>query len=401
MQRAATLLEPALRTATVDVVIPAYNEERALATTIPALRSYLADRFPFDWTITIVDNASTDGTLEVAARLAGEHDDVRVVHTATKGKGLAVRAAWLASEADVVAYMDADLSTDLDALLPLVAPLVSGHSDIAVGSRLAEGARIVRSPRRELISRAYNALLRWTQGMHVSDAQCGFKAARRAVVAPLLAHVEDDGWFFDAELVLLAEHNGLRVHEVAVDWVEDPDTRVHVAATAWEDVRGLVRMARARATGAATIPSLPHRPEPPARDTVWQLLSFGAIGTVTTIANALLYALLRTWWPALVANAVTVVVMTILNTEANRRLTFVTSRGSTGRVHVQGLVVFALYYLFTSAALLALQAVAAQPARWLEVAVLLTASLVGTAGRFLLLRGWVFRPSHTPTTEDV
>jgi putative flippase GtrA len=308
--------------------------------------------------------------------------------------------------------MDVDLSTSLDALLPLVVPLVNGHSDIAIGSRLAPGARTVRSPRREVISRWYNAIIRLTHGARFSDAQCGFKAARTAVIRPLLAHVVDDGWFFDTELLLLAEHNGLRIHEVPVDWVEDLDSRVRVLATAVADVRGLVRVARAKATGAARVAELPRRPAPRSahpdavlatggRGLGWQLAVFGLIGLVSMAATAVLYALVRSWSPPLVANLVALVIVTLLNTEANRRLTFAGAAVSSRRVHLQGLVVFALYYVLTSGALLVLGALVTQPSRWLEVAVLLAASVVGTAGRFLLLRGWVFADTsrRTEATE--
>jgi putative flippase GtrA len=387
--------------ATVDVVVPVHNEERALPGCLQVLRSYLDDQFPFEWTITVVDNASTDGVLRVARELAESDDRVRVLHLDRKGRGHALRTAWAYSDADIVVYLDVDLSTSLDALLPLVVPLVNGHSDIAIGSRLAPGARTVRSARREMISRCYNAMIRLTHGARFSDAQCGFKAARTDVVRPLLAHVADEGWFFDTELLLLAEHNGLRVHEVPVDWVEDVDSRVRVLPTAVGDVRGLVRVARAKATGAAWVAELPRRPAPRSahpdavlatRDggLLWQLAAFGLIGLASTAATAVLYALLRSWSPPLMANLVALVIVNLLNTEANRRLTFAGAGVSRQRVHLQGLVVFALYYAFTSGALLVLQALVARPSRWLEVAVLLAASVVGTAGRFLLLRTWVF-----------
>jgi putative flippase GtrA len=389
------------RIATVDVVVPVYNEERALPGCLRVLRSYLDDQFPFEWTITVVDNASTDGVLRVASELAESDDRVRVLHLDRKGRGHALRTAWEYSDADVVVYMDVDLSTSLDALLPLVVPLVNGHSDIAIGSRLVSGARTVRSARREVISRCYNAMIRLTHGARFSDAQCGFKAARTDVIRPLLAHVRDDGWFFDTELLLLAEHNGLRVQEVPVDWVEDLDSRVRIVSTAVADVRGLMRVARAKVSGAARVPDLPRRPAPRSAhpDAVlatrgdglrWQLAAFALIGLASTAATAVLYALLRAWSPPLVANLAALVMVTFLNTEANRRLTFAGTSASRRRVHLQGLVVFALYYALTSGALLVLQALVAQPSRWLEIAVLLVTSLVGTAGRFLLLRTWVF-----------
>ncbi|HWE91656.1 MAG TPA: bifunctional glycosyltransferase family 2/GtrA family protein [Pseudonocardiaceae bacterium] len=400
-QRAADLPQQRRASATVDIVIPVYNEERALPGCIDVLHAYLAEHFPYDWTITIADNASTDNTQAVAAGLAARTDRVRVLRLDRKGRGLALRTAWSYSDADVVVYMDVDLSTGLDALLPLVASLAGGHSDIAIGSRLAPGARTVRGPKREVISRCYNALIRLTHGARFSDAQCGFKAARTEVVRPLLARIEDDSWFFDTELLLLAEHNALRVHEVPVDWVEDTDTRVKLGKTIGEDIRGLIRVARAKASGAAQVTGLPRRPDPrpihpdavvSRRDSglLWQVLSFAIIGGLSTVATLLLYALFREWWPPLGANLVALVITTLLNTEANRRLTFLGARGSSGRIHLQGLLVFLGYYLLTSGALLALDAAVHQPSRMLELTVLLAASVVGTAARFVVLRTWVF-----------
>ncbi|WP_327589757.1 bifunctional glycosyltransferase family 2/GtrA family protein [Nonomuraea sp. NBC_00507] len=394
-------LTGATKAATVDVVIPVYNEERALRGCVEVLQSYLGEQFPFEWTITIVDNASTDATLAIADELAATTEQVRVLHLDEKGRGRALRRAWQWSDADVVAYMDVDLSTGLDALLPLVAPLVNGHSDVSIGSRLAPGARTVRGPKRELISRCYNAIIRLSHGAKFSDAQCGFKAARTDVIRPLLDRIKDDNWFFDTELLLLAEHNGLRVHEVPVDWVEDIDTRVKIGSTAIEDIRGLIRVARAKAGGTARVADLPRRPEPKPshpdavvsrRDTglVWQLLSFAAIGVLSTAVTLLLYALFRSAMDPLTANLLALVITTMVNTEANRRFTFLGSRGSSGRVHLQGLIVFCLYYAFTSSALLVLHWAVAGPSRLLELVVLLGASVLGTAGRFVLLRGWVF-----------
>lgn len=387
--------------ATVDIVVPVYNEVRALPGCVRVLDEFLGREFPFPASITIVDNASTDGTYDLACELAGSYERVRAVRLDRKGRGHALREAWRASTADIVVYMDVDLSTGLNALLPLVTPLVNGHSDLAIGSRLAPGARTVRGPKRELISRAYNSVIRWTHGTRFSDAQCGFKAARAEVVRPLLGRVEDDAWFFDTELLLLAEHNGLRIHEVPVDWVEDVDTRVDVVATARDDLRGLIRVARAKAAGTARVPGLPRRPAPRAEhpDAVvgpsksgisWQLLSFAVIGVLSTVANLALYAVLRQWMPILVANLLALVLCTLFNTEANRRFTFPGRRDNTERVHLKGLLVFGLYYAFTSGALLGLHAMVETPAQLLELVVLAVASLIGTAGRFLLLRGWVF-----------
>jgi glycosyltransferase involved in cell wall biosynthesis len=206
------------------------------------LHDYLASEFPFPAVVTIADNASRDGTLVVAQGLANELTRVRVVHLDKKGRGRALRAAWLQSDARVVAYMDVDLSTDLKALLPLVAPLLSGHSDIAIGSRLARGARVTRGPKREIISRCYMLVLRLALGAHFTDAQCGFKAVRTSVAKQLLPLVKDEAWFFDTELLVLAQRAGMRVHEVPVDWTDDPDSRVAIMRTSIEDLRGVVRL---------------------------------------------------------------------------------------------------------------------------------------------------------------
>ncbi len=391
-----------LRTALIEIVIPVHNEERELAGCVQVLHTYLREHLPFPATITIADNASTDATPQVARALADALPGVRVLRLEDKGRGRALRAAWSASDADVVAYLDVDLSTGLDALLPLVAPLVNGHSDLAIGSRLAPGARTVRGTKRELISRGYNALVQLLHCASFSDAQCGFKAARAEVIRPLLAVTIDDDWFFDTELLLLAEHNGLRIHEVPVDWVEDLDSRVALGATAWHDLCGLLRMARAKARGTATVTGLPQRPAPraahpdavlaPRRSTraTWQAISFAVIGLLSTLATVALYALGREWWSPLGANLVALIVTTMLNTEANRRFTFAGTGRSPVRVHTQAALVFLGYYALTSLALLALISLVPEPSRALEVAVLLGASVLGTVGRFLLLRGWVF-----------
>ncbi len=241
------LAGPALPTApVVDIVVPVHNEEADLESSVRGLRTYLDDRFPFTAAITIADNASTDATWTIARRLADSMRGVRALHLDEKGRGRALRQAWLASEAPIVAYTDVDLSTDLDALLPLVAPLLSGHSQVSIGSRLARGARVTRGPKRELISRSYNLILRTVLRVGFRDAQCGFKAMRADAAKLLLPAVRDQAWFFDTELLVLAQRAGLRVHEVPVDWVDDPDSRVAIASTALADLRGIWRLLRTR-----------------------------------------------------------------------------------------------------------------------------------------------------------
>ena len=237
----------------VEVVVPVHNEESALPCNIPRLCNYLRTYFPYRWSVVIADNASTDSTLDVARKLANNDPRITVLHLEEKGRGRALKVSWLASEADVVAYMDVDLSTNLWSFLPLVAPLASGHSDLAIGSRLLKGAIVTRQWRREAISRCYNLLIKLLFRNRFSDAQCGFKAIKRSVAQALLPQVENNEWFFDTELLLLAEEHGLRIYEVPVDWIEDLDSRVDVVSTALEDVKGLlrVRMGRYRRWGCA------------------------------------------------------------------------------------------------------------------------------------------------------
>src|SRR5580693_3496129 len=239
--RAATA-RPGARDSLVEVVVPVYNEERVLAESVRRLHAYLTAQFPFRFVITIADNGSTDSTFVLAQEISARLSGVRAVHLDRKGRGFALRHVWGGSEADIVAYMDADLSTGLDAFLPLIAPLLSGHSDLSVGSRLAHGAQVVRGPKREIISRVYNLLLRTVLSARFSDAQCGFKAGRTEVIRALLPAVADDTWFFDTELLMLAQRKGLRIYHVPVTWTEDPDSTVEIVRTALADLRGVVRL---------------------------------------------------------------------------------------------------------------------------------------------------------------
>jgi putative flippase GtrA len=377
----------------VEIVVPVLNEERDLAPSIRRLVAYLAGRFPFRAVVTIADNGSTDGTWAVAQALAAELPGVRAVRLQRPGRGHALRSVWSASRADVLAYMDVDLSTDLNALLPLVAPLLSGHSDLAIGTRLARGARVVRGPRREVISRCYNALLHATLGAGFSDAQCGFKAIRAEAARLLLPLTRDTGWFFDSELLVLAERAGLRIHEVPVDWIDDPDSRVKVAATALADLRGIARMRWGLLRGTLRVPRLSGAAPPgAARALPRQLARFLAVGMASTLAYVLLYLGLRTALPAQPANAVSLLATAALNTAVNRRFTFgIRGRPDLARHQAQGLLAFGAGLALTSAALAALHAAVPGPARAAEVTVLIAANLAATVLRFLIYRHWVFR----------
>ncbi|QIS23183.1 bifunctional glycosyltransferase family 2/GtrA family protein [Nocardia terpenica] len=388
----------AVLTPVLDVVIPVYNEECDLGVCVRRLRAFLADGFPFSARITIADNASTDSTLAVARELASELDGVRVVHLDRKGRGRALRAVWETSDAQVVAYMDVDLSTDLNALLPLVAPLVSGHSDLAIGTRLAKSSRVVRGPKREFISRCYNLILKASLQAQFSDAQCGFKAMRTEVAQQVLPLVEDGEWFFDTELLVIAERAGLRIHEVPVDWIDDPDSRVDIVDTARKDLLGVWRLCRALTTGALPVDQLRAAiGREPLVDgvplgMVGQVVRFGIVGVISTLAYMLLYVLLQPALGPQAANFLSLLVTAIGNTAANRAFTFGV-RGSTKAVshQIQGLLIFGFGLLLTSGSLFALHRWAAPDARvHLELLVLVIANLIATLTRFVGLR-WVFR----------
>ncbi|WP_052020812.1 bifunctional glycosyltransferase family 2/GtrA family protein [Actinokineospora spheciospongiae] len=393
----------------LDVVVPVHNEEVDLEPCVRRLHAHLKAQFPYRFRITVADNASTDRTAEVADALAEALPEVRSVRLEQKGRGRALHTTWLGSDAEVLAYMDVDLSTDLAALSPLVAPLISGHSDVAIGSRLARGARVVRGPKREFISRAYNVILRGTLRVRFSDAQCGFKAIRADVARTLLPHVADTGWFFDTELLVLAQRAGLRIHEVPVDWVDDPDSRVDIVATALADLRGIARLGRGLTTGAIPIARLREQlsrgaisADPPGvpAGLLRQLVRFGAIGVLSTAAYLVLYVLLRGGVGPQAANFTALLVTAVGNTAANRRLTFgVRGSGGAARHQFQGLLVFALGLGLTSGSLALLHGLG-DPGRGTEVVVLVGANLAATVLRFLLLRGWVFRRADERSTLE-
>jgi putative flippase GtrA len=384
----------------VEIVIPVYNEAPQLAERVGQLRAFLNESFPFRALVTVVDNASTDDTFEVATQLAACMPGVAALHLPRKGRGHALRSAWSTSTAPVVAYMDVDMSTALPALLPLVAPLLSGHRDVAIGSRLARGAHVVRGPKRELISRSYNLILKYSLRGRFSDAQCGFKALRREAALQLLPLIEDDGWFFDTELLITAERLGLRVCEVPVDWVDDPDSRVQIVPTALGDLRGVWRLAHGRGRQLARRSRIPTEggPAPIASD---QLLRFAGVGVVSTLGYLFLFLAWRPLAGTFGANALALAICTLFNTAVHREL----SRGANGHTR-SGRFLAVVGGLFTVS--LALTTLAlwiadlfSSTSLPLELLAVTAANAVAAVLRFSVLRAWVFRPGTATATTSL
>jgi putative flippase GtrA len=411
--------------ADVDIVVPVYNEAEQLRASVGTLRAYLDSSFPFATTITIADNASTDGTWPIARELAETLPGVSALHLDQKGRGRALRAAWSGSTAKVVSYMDVDLATGLDALLPLVEPLLSGQSDLAVGTRLAPGARVVRGTRREFISRGYNLLLRAALRSETTDAQCGFKAMRREIAARLLPLIEDNEWFFDTELLVTAQRLGLRIHEVPVDWVDDTDSRVEVLHTALLDLRGVVRLlGPASRKGSGSLepsprtsrngsgpngppdldpgePNLhlvagrrdPTRPGPPSEVFADELLRFAGVGAVSTVAYVALFAALEPGLGSYLANAVAIVLCSLGNTAAHRGMAGAARHG-VDRPHRLAIATLLLgvSLAFTTGALTVTRALGFT-SLYPELGAVTAANVVAAVIRFGILRTWVFRPA--------
>ena len=229
---------------TLDVVIPVLNEERALADSVNALAAFLSNNLnDYEWAIVVADNGSTDATPSICQSLSEQDSRVRHVRLEQRGRGRALKRAWAESDADIVAYMDVDLSTDLSALPQTIAAVDDEGYDIAIGSRLKRGTQVIgRSFKRELISRSYSLIFRAMFLAGFQDAQCGFKAVSRRAADDVAPLVVDNGWFFDTEMLLIAEKNGYRIKEIPVKWTDDPDSRVKIISTAWEDIKGLLRL---------------------------------------------------------------------------------------------------------------------------------------------------------------
>ncbi|MEJ3655414.1 GtrA family protein [Actinomycetes bacterium KLBMP 9759] len=382
----ATVEDPPVeltRSPLTEIVIPIRDAACTPAATVRRLHAHLTRTFPFPFRITIAAGGGDAAGSATAMELQRDLPEVRFANVGGDGRGATLRRVWAASDADVVAYVDADLPVDLAGVLPLVAPLVSGHSDLVIGTRQARGVR------RSVLSRTVGVLLRVLLGVRASDSQCGFKAGRAEVVKALLPGVHDERWFFDTELLCVAERHGMRIHELPIDCTGDQDGSVGSSRSVADMIRGIAAIScrKARGTFGVTLPPHLLRPALPA-GVGNQLVWFAAIGVASLVTHAVLYLLLRTVLPALVANALALGLAAVLNTAANRRFTFGV-RGWRGalRHHVEGGATFLLSLTATSASLLL---AGSGLSRIAELAVLYIGDAVATAIRFTLLRYWVF-----------
>ncbi len=375
----------------LDVVVPVCNEESTLEPSVLALYARLRADLPYSFRITIADNASTDETWAVAQRLASTIPFVTAVRLQREGRGGALREVWAASDAHVLAYLDVDLSSDLAAVLPAIAPLVSGHSDLVIGTRLSPTANVVRGVGREFAPRGCNLLLRTTLGARFTDAQCGFTAIRADRARELLPLVQDNTWFFDTELPVLAERAGLRIHDVPVGWVDDADSHADRVNPIVADLKGVVRLGWKLGTGRASLASIQThaRRHDPEDRLPGQIVRFVVVGAASILAYLVLYLLLRLGLSAQWANGLALLLTSLANTGMNRRLMLgIASSHNTVRRQAPGLAVFGLGLALTSGALLVLTRLSPTAPRAAEVMVLVTANIVAILLRFVLLRRW-------------
>ncbi|WP_232668583.1 GtrA family protein [Pseudonocardia sp. TRM90224] len=391
----ATVEDPPIeltRSPLTDIVIPIRDAASVPAATVRRLHAHLTRTFPFPFRITIAAGGSGAADPTSAAELQRDLPEVRFVHVGGDGRGAILRRVWSMSDADVVAYMDADLPVDLAGFLPLVAPLVSGHSDLATGNRPAHSSGV--------LARAIGFLLRVLLGVRVGDSQCAFKAGRADVVKALLPGVHDDRWFFDTELLCVAERHGMRIHEIPIDCLDDPGGSAETPQTLADMIRGVVAISRRkmRGTFGVTIPAHLGRPRPPAgmgNQVVW----FAVIGVASVVTHAGLFLTFRSVMPALAANALALGITGVLNTAANRRFTFgVRGRQDALRHQMEGGLTFLLSLTGTSLGLLL---AGSGLSRIAELAVLYLGDAVATVIRFVLLRYWVFGRRRTPAEAPV
>lgn len=382
----------------VDLVVPVYNEDEVLASSVLTLLEHTAT-LDAEVRILVADNASTDGTAGIGARLAEEHPRVSYHRIDRKGRGFALAEVWSASDADVVAYTDVDLATDIRLLGPMVATLASGQAEVAIASRLHPDAQVERGIKRELVSRCYNRLLRGFLGVTYGDAQCGFKALTRRAAESLLPLVEDTTWFFDTELLTLAQWSGLRIQEFPTTWIDDPDSSVDVVHTALDDLAGMWRLRTSRKVTDADLERVARSSgrEPARPNTGSQIMHFIDVGVLSTLLYSVGFLVLSSVLTAGWANLTALFLSTVVNTSLNRRHSFGARSPRHALSHqVKGLAVFGLCWALTSLALLLSPGTDDPRSTVVTLVAVTLANVAATLVRFVLQRLWVFAGTRRP-----
>ena len=204
-------------------MVPAHNEEKIVTSSVEKLLRFVERQgYPLAWRIHIVVNGSSDGTWECARALLARYPErILVTNFPEPGRGLALKRAWLACDADIAIYMDMDLAVSLEHLAELARPIADGECDLVIGSRNLAASKVRRSLPREVISQGCNHLSRLILRHGFSDLQCGFKAIRLETFSSIAPRLTSHHWFFDTELVLWAREQGLTIKEIPVDWSEN------------------------------------------------------------------------------------------------------------------------------------------------------------------------------------
>lgn len=203
----------------VNITIPVYNEEKILKENIQVLYTFLNQNLDYPWEVVIADNGSNDQTQKIAKNLVRKLDHLKYLRLKEKGRGRALRKAWQESKAEILSYMDADLAVDLFSFPKLVQVIKQG-ADIAIGSRFIPNSQVQRSKLRKILSWSYNKLIRFFFKVEFKDGQCGFKAISKKVLENIIPQVKDNHWFFDTEMLVLAEKEGYKIKEIPVKWIE-------------------------------------------------------------------------------------------------------------------------------------------------------------------------------------